>query len=71
MVTAHGVGVVADGFDVASVTDAISQVEAGRVARWKNAATRAARELSDERQSPAWVRAVRAVADAAGSGRAG
>ncbi|ANS77941.1 capsular polysacchardie synthesis protein [Serinicoccus hydrothermalis] len=71
LVREHGVGVVADGFDVAAVTAAVAQVQADRVAGWKQAAARAARELSDERQSPAWVRAVQAVADGARGGRAG
>ncbi|WP_238335643.1 glycosyltransferase [Serinicoccus kebangsaanensis] len=61
LVTGHGLGVVADGFDVHAVTAAVAAVGDGRVADLKDAAAAAAEGLSDEHQSRRWVESVRSI----------
>jgi len=61
LVREHGLGVVADGFDAGSVAAAVAGLDARAVEGFKDASDRAARELSDARQSTRWVEAVRAV----------
>jgi hypothetical protein len=63
LVRRHGLGVVADGFDPASLTAALLGLDAAHVTRCKEASHAAARALSDVEQSRRWVDSVRAIAE--------
>lgn len=63
LVREHGIGVVADGADAASLRTALAQLDAARVDGFKQAAHEAAPALSAERQIIAWDEAITALAD--------
>ena len=71
LVTTHGLGVVAEGFDTGAVAAAVAGLGPAQVEDFKAASDRAARELSDARESVRWVEAVRAVVAGARSGSRG
>lgn len=61
LVTAHDLGAVTDGFNVEDITRVLDSLAVEQVALWKDAAGRAASELSAEHQLPTWVAAVSAL----------
>ncbi|MFK5646659.1 glycosyltransferase [Ornithinimicrobium sp. LYQ121] len=63
LVHRHGLGVVADGFDAASLTAVLRHLDVEQVATFKAAAHAAAHVLSDAEESRRWVTSVRAIAD--------
>lgn len=58
----HGLGVVADDFSVEAVARVLDALTPARVAEFKQASARAARELSAQAQTPVWHRAIEAIA---------
>ncbi len=57
----HGLGVVAEGFDEAAIARAIDSLTPQSVMAFKQAADRAADQLSAERQVETWADAVDAI----------
>jgi hypothetical protein len=58
IVVDHGIGTVADGFEVADVRRAIEQMALDRVAEWKAQSDASAHALSAEPQVAVWVGAI-------------
>lgn len=58
IVTDHGLGTVTDGFGVDDIRRVLNLLDADKVMQWKEAAHRAARDLSSESQLPKWDAAI-------------
>ena len=69
LVTKHGLGVVAPGFDAASLAGAIDGLDPAQVDAAKQNAHRAARELCAESQVGVWDRAIARLIEGSGAGR--
>lgn len=61
LLQAHGLGAVVPDFSVASLRAVVGGLTPGLVAGWKEAADRAARELSSEAQQQVWEQAIEAM----------
>ncbi|PTU57312.1 glycosyltransferase [Sphaerisporangium cinnabarinum] len=68
LVREHGLGAVAEGFDVDAIRAVVDALTPEAVAGWKRAADEAAELLSAEAQLPVWVRAVAALRPARARG---
>lgn len=66
LVREHGLGIVTEGFDENDVRVALDALDADTVQGWKEAADRAAHDLSAASQLPAWQRAVARLERSAG-----